>query len=92
MPGQFDFGPQRVCWLSQIVTNWMGDDGTLKRLHASVRHPNVVGDTNTVFGEVVKKYEEAGGHLVEINVRNKNQSGLPTAHGTATVALPSRAN
>ena len=27
MPGQFDFGPQRVCWMSQIVTDWMGDQG-----------------------------------------------------------------
>ena len=91
MPGQFDFGPQRVCWLSQIVTDWMGDDGTLKKLNASIRHPNVVGDTNTVHGEVTKKYVADGEHLVELSIRNENQSGLPTALGTAVVALPSRA-
>lgn len=90
MPGQFDFGPQRVCWLSQIVTDWMGDDGVLKKLHASVRHPNVVGDTNTVHGEVTRKFEVDGEHLVEVQVRNENQSGLATALGTATVALPSK--
>lgn len=90
MPGQFDFGPQRVCWLSQIVTDWMGDDGVLKKLHASIRHPNVVGDTNTVYGEVTKKSEADGEHLVELQVRNENQSGLATALGTAVVALPSR--
>ena len=28
MPGQFDYGPQRVCWLAQMVTDWMGDDGS----------------------------------------------------------------
>ncbi len=91
MPGQFDFGPQRVCWLSQIVTDWMGDDGTLKKLNASIRHPNVVGDTNTVHGEVTKKTIVDGEHLVELSIRNENQSGLPTALGTAMVALPSRA-
>ena len=90
MPGQFDFGPQRVCWLSQIVTDWMGDDGVLKKLHASVRHPNVVGDTNTVHGEVTRKFEVEGERLVEVQVRNENQSGLPTALGTAIVALPSK--
>ena len=90
MPGQFDFGPQRVCWLSQIVTDWMGDDGVLKKLHASIRHPNVVGDTNTVHGEVTRKFEVDGERLVEVQVRNENQSGLATALGTATVALPSR--
>ena len=91
MPGQFDYGPQRVCWLSQIVTDWMGDDGVLKSLHASIRHPNVVGDTNTLHGEVARKFVADGEHLVELHVRNENQSGLATALGSAVVALPSRA-
>ena len=90
MPGQFDFGPQRVCWLSQIVTDWMGDSGTLQKLYASVRHPNVVGDTNTVYGEVTRKHVEDGAYLVDIYVQNQNQSGLTTAFGTASVVLPSR--
>ena len=90
MPGQFDFGPQRVCWLSQIVTDWMGDAGTLKTMRASVRHPNVVGDTNTVYGKVTNKRVVDGEHLVEVQVENQNQSGLATAYATATVALPSR--
>jgi len=90
MPGQFDYGPQRVCWLSQIVTDWMGDDGVLKTLSASIRHPNVVGDTNTVHGEVSGKSVVHGEHLVELQVRNVNQSGLATALGSAVVALPSR--
>ena len=90
MPGQFDFGPQRVCWLGQVVTDWMGDDGMLKQLNASIRHPNVVGDTNTVSGTVTGKRIEDGEHLVEVQVQNTNQSGLATALGTAVVALPSR--
>ncbi|MCZ6871132.1 MAG: MaoC family dehydratase N-terminal domain-containing protein [Gammaproteobacteria bacterium] len=90
MPGQFDWGPQRVCWLSQIVTDWMGDDGTLKKMVSQVRHPNVVGDVNTVYGNVAKKYIQGDEHLVELDVRNQNQSGLPTAMSRVTVALPSR--
>ena len=90
MPGQFDYGPQRVCWLSQIVTDWMGDDGVLKSLNASIRHPNVVGDTNVLHGEVARKFVANGEHLVELHVRNENQSGLATAFGSAVVALPSR--
>ncbi len=90
MPGQFDFGPQRVCWLSQIVTDWMGDEGTLKKLHASIRHPNIVGDTNALVGEVTKKVVEDGKHLVEVYAQNQNQSGLTTAFATATVELPSK--
>ena len=89
MPGQFDFGPQRVCWLGQIVTDWMGDEGTLRKLNASIRHPNVVGDTNTVRGKVVRKCIEDDEHLVDLEVWNENQSGLATALGKATVSLPS---
>ena len=88
MPGQFDYGPQRVCWLAQAATDWMGDHGTLRKLHASIRHPNVVGDTNTVVGKVNKKYVEGDDHLVELSIENQNQSGLATAFATATVALP----
>ena len=90
MPGQFDFGPQRVCWLSQAVSDWMGDDGTLKKLSASIRHPNVVGDTNTIHGSVTRKFRSDGQNLVEVSVENVNQSGLPTAFGTAIVELPAR--
>ena len=90
MPGQFDYGPQRVCWLVQMATDWMGDDGTLKKLVTHVRHPNLVGDTNTVYGSVARTYIEDGEHLVDLEVRNENQSGTASAFATATVALPSR--
>jgi len=90
MPGTFDIGPQRMSWLGQIVTDWMGDDGTLKKLATSVRHPNIVGDTNTVYGKVVKKYIKDGEHLVDLDLWNENQSGLATALSSATVALPSK--
>ncbi|MBM2825231.1 MAG: acyl dehydratase [Dehalococcoidales bacterium] len=90
MPGTFDIGPQRVCWLAQSVTDWMGDDATLKKIQISIRHPNVVGDTNTVRGKVVKKYIKDGEHLVDVEVGNENQAGLATASGFSTVALPSK--
>lgn len=90
MPGQFDYGPQRVCWLAQAATDWMGDHGTLRKLHASIRHPNVVGDTNTIVGTVNKKFIEGDDHLVELSIENQNQSGLATAFATAIVELPTR--
>ena len=68
----------------------MGDDGILRKLNASIRHPNIVGDTITVYGEVTRKYVEDDICLVEIQVENHNQSGLATAFATAVVELPSR--
>ena len=90
MPAQFDWGPQRVCWLIQMMTDWMGDDGTLKKLSSSIRLPNLVGDTNTVKGKVIKKYIEGDEHLVDCDIWVENQTGAASAPGRATVALPSK--
>lgn len=85
-----DYGPQRVCWLGQFMTDWIGDDGTLKKLSCRIRHPSIMGDTNFVKGKVNGKYIEDGEHLVDCEIRVENQAGLVTAPGTATVALPAR--
>lgn len=90
MPAQFDWGPQRICWLIQMMTDWMGDDGTLKKISSSVRRPNLVGDTNTVKGKVWKKYTEGGEHLVDCDIWVENQTGATTAPARATVVLPSK--
>jgi len=90
MPAQFDWGPQRVCWLIQMMTDWMGDDGTFKKISSSIRRPNLVGDTNTVKGKVWKKYIEGDEHLVDCDIWVENQTGEATAPARATVALPSK--
>lgn len=83
-----DYGPQRVCWLGQFVTDWMGDDGILKKYSCQVRHPSIMGDVNFVKGKVKDKRIENGEYLVDCDVRVENQAGLITAPGLATVALP----
>jgi acyl dehydratase len=82
----FDYGPQRICWLIQAVTDWMGDHGTLLRLEARLRRPNLVGDTNTVRGSVAR----IDGDEVQLTLENVNQAGVVTATGLATVRLPAR--
>jgi hypothetical protein len=39
---------------------------------------------------VIKKYEENGEHLVDLDVHCENQDGLIMMPGSATVRLPSR--
>ena len=87
----FDFGPQRICWLTQAVTDWMGDYGTLVRMEARLRRPNLVGDTNTVRGTVTRTYRDGDEVCyADVEVENVNQSGAVTASGLATVKLPAR--
>ncbi len=85
-----DYGPQRICWLGEYVTDWMGDAGTLKRLAGQVRHPNLIGDVSVIWGKVTNKYQRNGEFLVDCEFGIENQAGLVTAPGQATVALPTR--
>ena len=90
MPGGYDVGPQRISWIGQLMTNWMGDDGFLRRLKVSVRRPNIFGDVSWCRAKIVDKRIEAAVHLVELAVSVENQLGEVTASGMAVVELPAR--
>ncbi len=91
IPGAYDYGCQRISWLCNLITNWMGDDAFLKRLRAELRRFNVVGDTTWLKGKVAKKYVENSQYLVDIECWAENQRGENTMPGIATVILPSQA-
>ncbi|MBX6378277.1 MAG: MaoC family dehydratase N-terminal domain-containing protein [Clostridia bacterium] len=90
VPMAYDYGPERVSWLSHLLTNWIGDDGFLKRLYAEVRRFNLLGDTTWCKGRVTGKRVEGGEHLVDVEVWAEDQRGEVTAKGFAVAALPSR--
>lgn len=91
VPYAYDIGTQRNSWLIHALTNWMGDDGFLKKLNASYRRFNVYGDTQFAKGKVTKKYIQNGEHLVDVEVWCENQRGEVTAPGEGTIVLPSKA-
>ena len=87
VPGAYDYGPERVAWLGHVVTNWMGNDGQLRRLSAQVRRHNLIGDVTWCRGTVTGKREEGGQSLVELDLVAENQRSEITAKGSALVAL-----
>jgi acyl dehydratase len=90
MPGGYDVGPQRISWLGQLMTNWMGDEGFLRRLNVSIRRPNIFGDVSWCRATVADKRVDGGAHVVDLTLRIENQLGEMTAKGVATIALPTR--
>jgi acyl dehydratase len=90
VPAAYDFGVQRVAWLSSLMTNWMGDDGFLWKLRGELRRFNITGDTQWFKGKVARKYIEDGKCCVDIECRGENQRGELTTSGKSTVILPSR--
>jgi len=89
VPGAYDYGCQRSSWLGNLITNWMGDEGFIKRLRIELRRFNVIGDTTWLKGKVTQKYVKDGEHLVDIECWGENQRGEVTMPGFATVRLPS---
>ncbi len=90
VPGAYDFGPQRVSWLGQVVTNWIGDDGFIKVYWSEVRRFNLNGDTHWLKGKVSSKRKGNGEALVELELWGDDQREETTIRGGATVVLPSR--
>ena len=90
IPAPYDFGPERISWLSHALTDWMGDAGHLRRLNAKVRDHNLVGDVAWINGTVTGKSVVENQHRIAIELWAENQFGDKTATGQAEVVLPSR--
>ncbi|MFO1080622.1 MAG: MaoC family dehydratase N-terminal domain-containing protein [Reyranellaceae bacterium] len=90
-PGAYDYGPERCSWLTHHLTNWMGDDGFLRRAECKIRRHNPAGDLLFIKGKVTRKWIEDGRHLVEIEQAAHNQDDELSILGSGVVQLPSRA-
>jgi len=90
-PAAYDFGRMRSAFLSQIITNWMGDAGWLWRMKSEYRRFNFVGDMTWVKGKVAGKSIEDGRCVVDLEMWCENHRGEISAPGSARVILPSRA-
>lgn len=90
-PGAYDYGPERTSWLTHHLTNWMGDDGFLRKASCKIRRHNPEGDMLFIKGKVKRKYIEDGRHLVEIEQEARNQDNELSVLGSGVVELPSRA-
>lgn len=88
MPAPFDNGVMRFAWVGPLITNWMGDDGFLKRLYVQVRAPGLYGDLVSYAAKVTDKHDASG--LVQLDITGTNQKGIVTTAGNAEVVLPRR--
>ena len=50
VPRLYDYGPQREGWFGQLVTNWMGDAGFLKRITGQYRSHVYLSDVVRLGG------------------------------------------
>ncbi len=86
MPGPFDNGVMRFAWAAPLITNWMGDNGFLRKLEIQVRAPGIYGDVTTYDGAVSEKDDQKS--MVTVEFAGTNQAGQVSTKGTALVELP----
>ena len=88
-------------WLVQLMTDWIGEEGFLKKFSCQYRQIDYPRRMQSLFmpqeretwqckGKVTKKYAEGGEHLVDCDIWVENGQGQVTTPGKATVILPSK--
>ncbi|MFC2008354.1 MaoC/PaaZ C-terminal domain-containing protein [Chloroflexota bacterium] len=77
-------------FLGQLVTDWIGEQGRLRKLTCSYRGMNYPGEAIICKGRITKKYVEDGEHYVECSLWAENARGEKTVTGMAVVIMPVR--
>lgn len=88
-------------WLVQLMTDWAGDGGLLRKFscrYRTVDYPRPMkatgepepGETWWCKGKVIKKYLLDDEHLVDCEIWVENGRGEITTSGKASVILPAR--
>ena len=90
LPNVILHGALKGSWLGQIMTDWIGEGGTLKKLVTQYRGMDVPGTPMFGKGVVKAKRIEDGENLVECEIWLEDHEGKKTTLGSAIVALPSR--
>ena len=80
-------GALKNAFLGQLVHDWIGNTGRIKKYGCSYRGMDIPDEDITCKGTVVKKYEEGGEKLVDLEVWTE-ANGKKTTPGYATVSLP----
>ncbi len=90
LPGVIVHGQLACSFLGQLITDWIGEHGSLRKLTCSYKGMNFPGEPLTCKGKVSKKYIEDGEHCVECNIWAENPEGEKTVLGRAIIIMPSR--
>lgn len=90
LPGVIVHGQLVAAFLGQLITDWIGEKGILKKFSCSYKGMNLPNETLTCRGKVSKKYIENGEHRIECQVWAENDKSEKTVTGKAIIALPAR--
>lgn len=83
-------GRLEAAYLTQLLTDWVGEKGTVKKVSVQYRGNAFPGQKLLMKGKVTKKYQQGGENLVDLEIFVENPQGQKITPGSATVALPKK--
>ena len=94
-------GQLKRAWLIQMLTDWMGEKGRLRKFSCQFRGMDYPRSMKSVFepedgevwwcmGRITKKYVEGDEHCLDCDIWVENGEGEKTTQGNATVILSCR--
>ncbi|MFC1966718.1 MaoC/PaaZ C-terminal domain-containing protein [Chloroflexota bacterium] len=86
----FTDGPMTTAFLAQVVTDWTGVNGCLRKITATYRGMTFTGDRLVCKAKVVGKRREVDGNVIECEVWAETPRGERVVYGTAIVGLPGK--
>jgi acyl dehydratase len=92
LPGVIVHGALKNAFLGQMLHDWVGEKGDIKRYGCQYRGMDVPGQDITCRGVITNKLQEGGQNLVELDIWTEKPDGDKTTPGKATVILPSRSS
>lgn len=90
MPKAYEAGYERLHWLCQLLMNWTGDHGMIRRLSVQYRNFHWQGDLIRLHATVTGTRVVDDAHLVDLSIETRTHRDEVTTRGEATVQLPSR--
>ena len=84
-------GALKNAFLGQLLHDWVAPGGQIRTFGCQYRGMDYPNQDLICRGIVTKKYEDAGQHVVELEIWSENPDGQKTTPGSAKVILPSRA-
>jgi acyl dehydratase len=86
--GAFGMGTLRLSYLMNLLRAFCGETGRVRSIEVRYRDLNRKDDVLTAVGTVAAVRRDEGEIQVTVDVDVRNQDGMSTAPGRATVAFP----
>jgi hydroxyacyl-ACP dehydratase HTD2-like protein with hotdog domain len=88
LPGLLINGSLKQQFLVEMLKAWAGAGGRVWKMSFQFRGMNIAGETLTAWARVKSTARESAWGLVELEIGIRNEKGVESTPGSATIALP----